>query len=209
MDEKRRYRRLRLLVKKLDQERKKQAKKIDILCNDLIGAHREFIQRLDTISFAAGFYEMLIGTTDLSSVLHLAGSVIKQKIPGANVAFFLRRPNSFELHMHESDRPISLESQTMERCFTPELVGNICKANKICTIEDMFAMGLEGNLARLNDISAATIPLGRLSSSLGFILVYCSLENKLTCHQLRDMAAIVPGLSRAIQSCQTLLHSMD
>jgi hypothetical protein len=34
--DKQRHRRLRLLIKKLNKERKKQAKKIDILCNDLI-----------------------------------------------------------------------------------------------------------------------------------------------------------------------------
>jgi hypothetical protein len=198
---------LRLLVKKLSQDRKKQAKKIDVLCNDLIGAQREFIRQLETISFTAGFYELIVGTTDLSTLLHIAGSVIRENIPEANVVFFLRQPNSLELHAFESDESALPEKHAIERCFTPELVSNLCKVNKICTIEDMFAMGLEGNLARLNEVSAATIPLGQFGSSLGFVLLYRSSENKLTCNQLRNMAAIAPGLSRAIQSCQALLHS--
>ena len=60
MDHKQRYRRLRLLIARLNKERKKQAKKTDILCNDLIAAQRGFIKRLGTISFAADFYEAIV-----------------------------------------------------------------------------------------------------------------------------------------------------
>ena len=48
-----RHQRLRLLLKKLNKDRKKQAKKTDILCNDLIGAQRGFIRKLRSISFSA------------------------------------------------------------------------------------------------------------------------------------------------------------
>jgi hypothetical protein len=200
-----RHRRLRLLIKKLNKERKKQAKKIDILCNDLIAAQRDFIKRLDTISFAADFYESIAGLTDLSSLLSTAGKLIKDEIPDANVAFFLRQPDSFELHMSESNQPIAMERQRLENCFTLELVDNLCKSNKVCTMDDMFAMGMEGNLNILNKISAVTIPLGLPGLSLGFILIYCSSPGKLTTSELNRIAAVTSGLSQAIQSCQTLL----
>ncbi len=86
---------------------------------------------------------------------------------------------------------------------------NICKSNKVCTLDDMFAMGLEGNLIGLNKISAVTVPLDLLGSSLGFILVYCSSEHKLTVDDVSNISAITCGLSRAIQSCQGLLHSSN
>jgi len=209
MDHKQRYKRLRLLISKLNKERKKQAKKTDILCNDLIAAQRNFIKRLDTISFTANFYETIIGTTDLSSLILIASKLIKDEIPDANVTFFLRQADNFELHMFESDRPILLEKQHLENCFTPELVNNICKSNKICTLDDMFAMGLQGNLTCLNKISAVTIPLSQLGPSLGFILIYRSAQNKLTADELNNIAAIALGLSRAIASCQVLCHSAD
>jgi hypothetical protein len=209
VDNEKRYRRLRLLIKRLNEERKKQAKKIDILCNDLIAAQRHFIKRLDTINFTANFYESIVGTTDLSSLLYAAGKFVKDKISDSSVAFFLRRQDGIELHIFESDQPIALEKQDLENCFTSELVDNICKSNKICTIDDMFAMGLEANLVRLNKISAATVPLGRPGSSLGFILIYRSSRNKLTADELNSIAAIAPGLSRAVASCQILLHSPD
>jgi len=209
MNHKQRYRRLRLLISKLNKERKKQAKKIDILCNDLIAAQRDFIKRLDTISFTANFYETIAGITELSSLILLASKLIKDETADANVAFFLRQADNFELHIFESTQPILLEKQGLENCFTPEVVDNICKSNKICTLDDMFAMGLQGNLTRLNEISAATIPLSQLGPSLGFILIYRSSQNKLTADELNNIAAISPGLSRAIASCRVLCQSAD
>jgi len=209
MDHKQRYRRLRLLTAKLNKERKKQAQKIDILCKDLIAAQRDFIKRLDTISFTANFYETIVGATDLSNLILTASKLIKDKIPDANITFFLCQANSFKLHMFESDQPITLGKQRLENCFSPELVDNICKSNKICTLDDMFAMGLQGNLSSLNKISAVTVPLGRLGSSLGFILIYRSSQNKLTADELNNLCAVTCGLSQAIASCRVLSHSID
>jgi len=209
VDPKQRYRKLRLLISKLNKERKKQTKKIDILCNDLIAAQRDFIKRLDTISFTADFYETIAGITEPSSLILIASKLIKDETADANVAFFLRQADNFELHIFESTQPILLEKQGLENCFTPEVVDNICKSNKICTLDDMFAMGLQGNLTRLNEISAATIPLSQLGPSLGFILIYRSAQNKLTADELNNIAAISPGLSRAIASCRVLCQSAD
>jgi len=209
VDYKQRHKRLRLLIAKLNKERKKQAKKIDILCNDFIAAQRDFIKKLNTISFTANFYESIIGTTDLGSLILTAGKLIKDEIGDSNVAFFLRQADGFELHLFKSDQPIALEEQRLENCFTAELVDNICKSNKLCTLDEMLAMGLQGNPIYLNKISAVTIPLGRLSSSPGFILIYRPSANKLTTEELNNITAITCGLSRAIQFCQLLLHSSD
>ncbi len=209
VEDKQRHRRLRLLIKKLNKKRKKQAKQIDILCNDFIGAQRDFIKNLKTISFIANFYESIIGITDLNSLLYSVVQLIKEDHPDANVTFFLRQSDNFELYMFESEWPITLEKQPLENSFTPELMGNICKSNKVCTLDDMFAMGLQGNLNGLNKISGVTIPLGQPGSSLGFVLVYRSSENKLTTEEINNVSSVTCGLSRAIQSCQATLHSAD
>ncbi len=209
MDHKQRHKRLRLLVSRVNKERKKQAQKIDIVCNDLIAAQREFIKRLNTISFAANFYESILGTTDLNGLFCTAGKLIKGEMPDASVAFFLRQQDNFKLHMFESDQPIDLEKQRFENCFTPELVDNICKSNKVCTLEEMLAIGLQGNPASLNKISAVTIPLGRPGSSVGFILIYRPLENELTAAEVNHIAVIASGLSRAVISCRAPLYAED
>jgi len=209
MDRKQRDRRLRLLIRKLNKERKKQAKKTDILCNDFISAQADFIKRLNTINFTANFYEAILGATDLRSLLYTAGKLIKDEIPESNATFFVLQQDKFELYMFESDQPITLEKQHLENRFTPELVDNICKSNKLCALDDMFAMGLQDNLVRLSNISAVTVPLCRFGSSLGFILIYRLSPQKLTPDELKNITAVNCGLSRAIQSFQVTLQSAD
>lgn len=201
VDHKKRNKRVRLLVSKLNKEHKKQAKKIDILCNDLIAAQRSFIKNLDIISFSANFYESIIGTTDLNNLLYTTTKLIRDEVPDAYVGFFLRNTDSFKLHTFESDHKVPSEQQHLENYFTSELMENICSANKLCTMDCLFAMGLQGNPTLLNKISAATVPLGQFGPSPGFILLYRPSENKLTLNELNKVTVIAPGLSQAVQSC--------
>jgi transcriptional regulator with GAF, ATPase, and Fis domain len=198
-----------MLLKKLNKERKKQSKKIDILCNDMISAQRDFIKRLSTIDFRANFYEAIMGTTDLSCLLSTSAAIIKEETDDANIIFFLRQTDNFEIHTFDNTQANSLENQRIESCFSYELMTNICMSNKICTIDDMFAMGLQGNLIGLNTISAVTIPLGFAGSVQGFMLIYRSLEKKLTTREITNISAISCGLSQAIYSSQVLAHSSD
>jgi hypothetical protein len=209
VENKQRNKRLRLLIKNLNKERKKQAKKIDILCNDLITAQSDLIRRLHTISFAAHFYKSIIGSTDLSKLLNIAGRLIRDEIADASVTFFLRQTNGFETHAYESNKPEVLENDRLESCFNAELVVNICKANKLCTLEDMFALGLQGNLVGLNKISAFAVPLSELGQVPGFVLIHRSSQNKFTTEQMNTVCVITCGLSRAIRSCQMSLQSAD
>jgi hypothetical protein len=236
MNQKHRQKRLRLLLSKLNKERKKQSKKIDIICNDLISAHRDFIKRLNTISFATNFYESLIGITELNKLLYTASELIKNEIidasptrakpwtgskppsaawtgsperdgqaqnqPSVGVAFFLRRPDGFETHSFQDDRPISVNEKNLEKYFDDELMENICQSNKICHIDDLFAMGLQCNLKGVNELSIVTIPLIKQGRSLGFILTSRSSQKELTNDDLNKILAVTSGLSKAIQSCQ-------
>jgi hypothetical protein len=215
VNDERRNKRLRLLIRKFNKQRKKQAMQIDILCNDIMTAHKGFLKALNTISFAADFYGAITGLTELNELLCAAGNLVKNQIPDANVAFFLLAPSSaegpqhdnFELHIFESDQPIDLEDRRIENFFTAELVGNIAKSNRICTIEDMLAMGLAGFPACLEKISTAAIPLSTPASSMGFILIYRSSRNQLTADELKAVAQITPGLGRSIASCRALVSS--
>ena len=228
-DNKQRNTRLRLLIKRLNKERKRQAQKIDILCNDLITAQRQFIEKLNIIRFTANFYESILGSTALEDLLYTAVRMFKTESADVNVTFFLRHEDGpstdfrigassgaastdFELHVFESGRPILFEqsnsldgtSDRLEDCFNPELMDNICKSNKVCTLDDMFAMGLQGNLTGLNKVSTVTIPLGLPGSSLGFMLIHRSSEYKLTAAEIDRIRAVTGGLSQAITSCQIL-----
>ena len=207
MDLKQRQNRIRRLVRKVNEERKVQAQQIDILCNDFIGSQKEFLQILGTIGFTANFYESIMGIVDLNKLLYLAGKVIKNETADATICFFLRAGDSFEFHIAGSDKPISIDKGNIENCFGMELVDNICKANKVCSLDDMVSMGLDGNPGYLNKLSAVTVPLSLSGASLGFVLVYRSSDNKLTDRELKTITAIAPGLYRAIQSCRDLSRS--
>jgi hypothetical protein len=201
-----RHKRLRFLVRRLNKERKKQAQKIDILCNDLIAAQRNFIKRLSAISFIASFCESIVGATDQNNLLYTAVRIIKAETAGASVIFFLKNGDdpSAGLRAAAVENAKFPTAGGVEACFGPELIDGICKSNKVCTLEDMFAMGLQGNLVGLNKISAVTIPLGLSGSSLGFILLYRSSQNKFTLEEIEKISAITYGLCRAIASCRTL-----
>jgi len=202
------------------QRYKKLAEKIDILCNDLIAAQRDFIKKLRTISFAANFYESIVGMTDLNMLLYTTGKLIRDEIAGVKVSFFLRGRENFEpprlVSGLESDQPITLEERGLENCFSPELVDNICKSNRVCTLNDMFAMGLhpdQSGLSVLKNISVVTIPLGRFGSSQGFILIYrrsgISDPDLVGTDEINNISAVIPGLSRALRACQTIPQSAD
>ena len=207
MNDERHNKRLRLLIAKLNKERKRQAKQIDILCNDLIAAQKQFLKALKVIGFAANFYEAIAGLTDLNELLCTTGNLIKDQIQDVNVAFFLLQANSFELHIFESDQPIDLEDRRIENFFTTELVDEIAKSNRLCTIDDMLAMGLAGNPRCIEKVAAAGLPLNHHGRSLGFVLLYRGSQRPFTCDELKSIAQISSGLTRSIAACRDLVHS--
>ena len=202
-----RHKRLRLLLKQLNRQRKRQAMKIDILCNDLISAQRAFLQRLHGVSFAAEFYKSLLGSTDLDDLLTRASRAIRQELPGTSVTFFLRQPEGCDLRAFE-DEEISLrEDPRPEDYFHSELAESICKSNRPCTLDDLFGMGLEGDLQVLRGFSMATLPLNDLGRPLGFAFLCRRSPQTLTKQELQRIAPVMCGLSQAIRSERTPLPS--
>jgi hypothetical protein len=208
--------RLRLLIRRFNKQRKQQAKQIDILCNDIISAHKDFLKALKTIGFAADFYNAITGITDLNELLCTAGSHIQKHTPDAHIAFFILtpseieggQPDNFELHVFESEQEIDLDEKRIENFFSTELVINIAKSNQICSTDDMLAMSLQFSPTCLDKISTAAIPLATAGSSTGFILVYRSSRNPLTLDDLKALSQIAPGLARSIASCRAAVGSI-
>jgi hypothetical protein len=207
MSQTERQKRLRLLVKKLNKERKRQASQVDILCNDLIGAQREFMRRLNHIGFAARFYKSLLGLADLKSLLAQAGRLIREELPGARVVFFLRQAEGCEGYDCGAELVEGIEDMRLDEYLTPGLAGAVCKSNRLCTMDDLFGMGLEGDRQELNRLSAATVPLNDLGRSLGFMLLCRLAEHPLSGDELAKMTLIACGLSQAIQGYGLPLHS--
>lgn len=199
----------RQLIRRLNNIRHEQVKKIDILCKDMVSAHGDFTKQLYTLTFAVNFYENLLGNNDLHSILNTAAGSIKSFVPGSNVAIFLLDGCGFELHMVDSDNPIDLDTAQLESCFTQEVVDNICRANFVCSLDEMFKMGLMGNPALFAKISATAIPLKKFSHPVGFILIYRNAEDALVQNEIERICAITPGLLNTIESCQQLSQRVN
>jgi len=200
MSQTERYKRFRFLVRRLNQQRKQQASKIDILCNDLIGAQRSFLQRLQDIGFAAEFYRSLLGSTDLDTILVRAGRVIQQELPGAGVVFFLRHADGCEVHTCEGDEALYAEHPGPQEYLDPELVEGICKFSRPGTLEDIMALRLDGDWEMLSKFSLVTLPLSDLGRSLGFVLLYCPRPQVLNPAEVQRISPALHGLAQAIQA---------
>ena len=207
MSQSERYQRLRLLVKRVNKERKRQANQVDILCNDLVGAQREFMRRLNGVGFAARFYRDLLGLTDLRTLLTRAGRIIREELPGTGIVFFLRQTDGADLRICDGEAIPGFQGRRLMDCFTPELVADICKSNRPCTLDDLFGMGLDGDRRELNSLSLATIPLQDLGRSLGFVLACRAVTTPLRADELDKIGLVTCGLSQAIRACAAALHS--
>ncbi|MBN1126384.1 MAG: hypothetical protein JXA82_15370 [Sedimentisphaerales bacterium] len=197
-----RRKRIRRLVHRLNQQRRRQAQKIDILCNDMVAAHKDFVIQLNSLMFTTNFYESILGHSDLRELLETVAQWIQQRISGAHVAVFLLTGESIEMHCVDNDNPIGLDANGIEHCFTPEVIRNISRANWICSLGDMIRLGLRCDCRPMDRVSAAAVPLGRYQPGVGFLLIYRSSDTPLLPGELRSLAGITPGLSRAIQACR-------
>ncbi len=207
MSQTERHKRLRLLIRKMNKQRKRQANQIDILCHDLIGAQRSFIHRLQDVGFAAEFYRSLLGSTDVNGILARAGRIIKQELPGAGVAFFLRQPDGCEFHPCPGDESLCSEEQGPQECLDPDLVESICKLNRPCTLEEILDLGANGDLATLRRFSLVTLPLSDLGRSLGFVLIYCPRPQVLNMADVRRVVPVMRGLAQAVRAVRVPLSS--
>ena len=85
----RRVDRLRDAVRRLNESRKMISKKVDLLCNDLVGAYGELSQQMDTVRFEEGFRKHVHGAEDLEQYLCHAMDWLLRHVGYSNVAVFL------------------------------------------------------------------------------------------------------------------------
>ena len=190
------------IIRKLHRQQKKQADKIDIMCRDMVGAHREFATKLARLTFVASFYESLLQSRDLTELLDTAVWGIREAITEADAAVFLLSENGFDIHIADAGASDPVEKREFRHWFSRELVNSVSQMNRICSLEQLLRMGLQGPPAILKTISIAAIPLGRLGRGVGFVLVYRPAHVPLQAEELSYVAAVSVGLREAIGSFQ-------
>jgi FixJ family two-component response regulator len=90
--------RLRQAVHRLNQSRKTVSKKVDLLCNDLIGAYGELAKQLDSVRIREDFRKYLENARDLEQLLCHSMDWILRQLGYCNVAIWLASENN-EFHL--------------------------------------------------------------------------------------------------------------
>lgn len=170
----------------------------------MVLANKDVIEQMRVLTYTVDFYESITGETDMTVLLDKAARQVRLFVKNCNVAIFLTNSNGFKLHM-AADNPIEIDDNNIEGYFTDEVVNDICRSNKICSLEDMCNMGLQGNPNILNNISTAAVPLGRFGEPVGFILICRDAKNTLSANELEKVATITPGLRNAINACRSMM----
>lgn len=191
------------VIRTLHSRQKKQAKKIDILCRDMVSAHRQFSVKLSNLNFAAEFYESLFACTDLEELMDTAVRSFRMQINLADAAIFLLSDNGFDVHIADSGVAEPIEKREFRNWFTRELVDGISRMNRICSLDQLLRMGLQGPPSVMKTISLAAVPLGRLGQGVGFVLIYRPAHLPLQPGELSQIAAVSTGLREAIRSFKT------
>lgn len=204
MQQETRHTRLRLLVRKLNIERKSQARKIDIICNNLISTQRDYIKALNRISFEAGFYESLLASAGLDELLRVAAGLIERQMPDTIVSFLLRRSEHFEWHGCRTENLTSPPTGPFKKHIEEDLATNICTLNKTCNMADAYPFEYQQETEGFGKHSVIAVPLTIEKVCAGAILIWHSEENRPKQEQLADIGAVSSGLAKAIAISQVL-----
>jgi len=195
MNQKNRHKRLRLMVKALNKDRKKQGKQIDLLCHDLIDAQRAFVKRLETISFAANLYKTLLGIQDTEHILQILVNEVQSILPGMDVNFVLRQADGckicpVETTTRDEGHPVDL--------FDGDFVDAVCKVNKICHLDDLLGIGLALSPQKASRIQMTTLPLPQGGRCMGLIVLTSPANAKISNQMIEQIALVGSGISQAV-----------
>ena len=199
-----RNKRVRLMVKTLNKDRKKQARQIDLLCHDLIDAQREFVRRLAAIGFAAGLYKSLLGAQNTEQVLRILVNEVQSLLPSMDVNLVLRQDNACKIY--------PLETTTRDEghpvdAFDGSLVDVVCRANKTCHLDDLLGMGLSISPQKASRIQMTTLPLPQGGRCMGLIVLTSPANVTVPSSMIEQVALIVSGISQAVLATEKVSRS--
>lgn len=202
MEQQNRDIRIRSLIRKLNQTKRIQAGKIDILCNDIVSLHKDFAPTLQLLKFVAGFYQDLIGQNQLTHLLHFASSNITASLHDCSIAIFLLDADNFQVHLFENHDDLDSTGEKIANCFTVDTVRGISNSQNVCQAEEISTMGLQGEVETLSTLCLAAFPLQHQGLRIGAILIHRPAEMPFSENDLKKINAITPGLGKAINLCQ-------
>jgi hypothetical protein len=204
--------RLRQLIRKLNRIRRAQKQQIDILCNDILSAHGDFINHLKSFRFAADFYESLLGAANLDAIAAITGEFFTENIAGCSavIIFTTSDPlhpqseaSSPQIYFHSKDHNLEDIPSHFSPDLTPKMVEAVCQSSQICSADDLCRMGFFAGPAVLKRITLAAIGLNNTGPALGMILVYRCADKPLSNSELSVVSSVVKGIAKAVKTLQS------
>lgn len=190
------------VIRNLRFRQKRYSQKIDILCRDIVGAHSDFVEKLSIMTFSLQFQESLLGLKDVCGLLDTAVEFFHNQLHGTCAAVFMIETNGFDIHFASPAEGLGIEKAQFESWFSPQLVNEISRSRQVCDLNKLLAMGLQASPNALKHISLAAIPLGQISKTIGFVLLYRPVQIPYTAQELCRVTAVMPALRIAIQRLQ-------
>lgn len=192
--------RLRQLVSKHNKVKRSQKKQIDILCNDILKSHTEFISHLKNFQFAADFYENILGLSTPEQLAKAVGEYFITAFDNMNIATVFMSGNKPEIFIHSTDTSLQEIPSQIGPYLNARLVKQVCQSGKVCTTDDLCEMDFFTGPAVLKKISLAAIGINKAGPSLGMLIFYRTASEPLTKSELTSAASITPGLSTALKN---------
>lgn len=194
--------RMRQLVRKLSHIRRQQKKQIDILCNDILAAHGNFINHLKNFRFAADFYENILGINNPDLLAKAVGEFFNNNLNGINTASVFMVSGQPQVHLYATDANLEDIPSQINPYLTGRMVQMICQTGSICGADELCKMGFFAGPAVLKKISLAAIGLNKAGPAQGMLVIYRSKETPLTGGELAQAASVVGGLCTALKNMQ-------
>lgn len=201
-----RNKRVRLMVKALNKDRKKQARQIDLLCHDLIDAQRAFVQRLEAIGFAAGLYKSLLGAQSTEQVLRILVNEVQSLLPSMDVNIVLRQEHGCKIY--------PLEATTRDEghpvdAFDGPLVDVVCRANRTCDLDDLLGMGLSVSPQKASRIQMTALPMPQGGRCMGLLVLTSPAGVAVPSNLTEQVALVVSGISQAVLATEKASRSVS
>jgi hypothetical protein len=191
-----RYMRVRELVRGINRQRKLQARKIDILCTDMVSAHRSMIERLDALTYTNSVYESLAGCSGPAQVLDALSSSFSRRYSDCGTAIIMLDANG--VSVFDTNPDLKADISLLPSCFTGENVRAICSGNRVCAIPELLEMLVEIPPLTAEQSLAAAIPLRLGGDAIGTLLLYNTVEGQLHPGLIHTAIAVSPVIARAL-----------
>jgi hypothetical protein len=195
--------RLRQLVRKLNRVKRSQKKQIDILCNDILTEHANFLDHLKNFQFAADFYENILGINSPEQLAKTIGEYFTANLSDINMSIVFMSQGKPQIYMYTIDSELEAIPSQIGPDISLRMVQLVCQSGRICTADQLCEMGFFATPAVLKKISLAAIGLNKAGPSLGMLILYRSAARPLQKSELSRIASVTPGLATALKNMQT------